>query len=61
MSDTLVVVSKVKAFIKNHGQMNTSANAIDSLSKIVEKACLEAVQKARADGRKTVKDRDFTE
>lgn len=59
MSETLVVVSKVKAFIKKKAEMNTSANAMAALTQIVEKACEEAVENARRDGRKTVMDRDF--
>lgn len=59
MSDTLVVVSKVKTFIKNHSQMNTSASAANALTKIVERECLKAIENARRDNRKTVMDRDF--
>lgn len=61
MSDTLVVVSKIKTFIKNNSQMNTSSSATDALTKIVENACLKAIEKARSEGRKTVMDRDFEE
>lgn len=59
MSETLVVVSKVKAYIKNKADMNTSATAATALTKIVEEACNRAIENARADGRKTVMDRDF--
>lgn len=59
MSDTLVVVSKVKAFVKNKSQMNTSSSAMGALTKIVEEACEKAIENARKDGRKTVMDRDF--
>lgn len=59
MSDTLVVVSKVKNHIKNKSQMNTSASAMPALTKIVEEACDRAIESARRDGRKTVMDRDF--
>ena len=60
MSDTLVVVSKVKAYIKARAQMNTSASATDALTEIVQKACDQAIENARSDGRKTVMDRDFS-
>ena len=60
MSETLVVVSKVKALIKKHADMSTSATAIDALSKIVEKECLKAIENAKNDKRKTVMDRDFS-
>lgn len=59
MSETLVVVSKIKAFIKKNAEMNTSASAIDALTKIVENACMKAIEHARNDKRKTVMDRDF--
>ena len=59
MSDTLVVVSKVKNYIKNNGQMNTSSSAMDALTKLVQQACDRAIENARSDGRKTVMDRDF--
>lgn len=59
MSDTLVVVSKVKNHIKNKSQMNTSSSAMPALTKIVEEACDRAIESARRDGRKTVMDRDF--
>jgi len=59
MSDTLVVVSKVKTFVKNKSQMNTSASAMPALTKVVEDACERAIENARRDGRKTIMDRDF--
>ena len=59
MSENLVVVSKVKAFIKQKGDMNTSAKAIDALSLIVEKECEKAIEVANKAKRKTVLDRDF--
>lgn len=61
MSETLVVVSKVKAFIKEKsGGMSTSAAVTDVLTKMVETACLKAIENAKSDGRKTVMDRDFS-
>ena len=61
MSETLVVVSKVKAFIKKHGEMNTSGTVMEVLTKIVERECLKAVEHAKNEKRKTVMDRDFTQ
>ena len=61
MSETLVVVSKVKKIIKEKAELNTSASAIDALSQIVEKEVLKAIEKAKAANRKTVLDRDFSE
>ena len=57
--DILIVVSKLKAYIKARSGMNTSDGAMDVLSDIVREAADKAIQKAAADGRKTVMDRDF--
>ncbi len=59
MSDTLVVASKIKSFIKKHSEMSTSASVMDALTKIVEEECVKAIENARKDKRKTVMDRDF--
>lgn len=59
MKETLVVVSKVKQFIKNNSGMNTSDSAKHALTEIIEKECRKAIERAKADGRKTVMDRDF--
>ena len=58
-ADTLVVTSKVKKFIKEKGEMNTSAETIDILSKAVERLCAKGMESAKADGRKTVMARDI--
>ncbi|MBC7753055.1 MAG: hypothetical protein H7Z71_02380 [Moraxellaceae bacterium] len=57
--DILVVTSKVKKYIKEKSEMNTSAETIDVLSKAVEKLCLKGIESAKADGRKTVMARDI--
>lgn len=59
MSETLVVVSKVKKHIKETSGLNTSGSAMDALTKIVERECSKAANSAQSDGRKTVMDRDF--
>ena len=59
MSEVLVVTSKVKKLIKEKGGCNTSAETIDMLSKAVEALCQKGVDKAKADGRKTVMARDI--
>jgi histone H3/H4 len=59
MSQVLVVASKVKQLIKDQAGMNTSANVMDALTKVVEREILKAVERAKNDGRKTVMDRDF--
>ena len=57
--DTLVVVSKVKAFIREQSEMNTSQCAIDALTDVVVSACMNGIRKASAAGRKTVMGRDI--
>ncbi len=57
--EILVVVSKVKKMIKDTAGLSTSQTAVEALTRIVEKECHKAIEKARADGRKTVMDRDF--
>jgi histone H3/H4 len=59
MSEVLVVTSKVKKFIKEKGEMNTSAETIDILSKAIEQLCIKGIDSAKADGRKTVMARDI--
>ena len=58
MSETLVVVSKVKKHIKDSSGMNTSQTAIDEMTRQVLSMCEAAVANAANDGRKTVMDRD---
>lgn len=57
--DILIVASKLKSYVKAKHDMNTSANVMDVLSKIVRVVTDEAVLKAREEGRKTLMDRDF--
>ena len=57
--DVLIVVSKLKAYIRARSGMNTSDGAMDVLSDIVREVADKAIQKAAAEGRKTVLDRDF--
>jgi histone H3/H4 len=59
MADVLVVTSKVKKFIKEKGDMNTSAETVDVLSKAIERLCQKGIESAKADGRKTVMARDI--
>jgi histone H3/H4 len=57
--DILIVASKLKDYIQARSEMNTSAAVMEVLSDIVRRACDDAIDCARADGRKTVLDRDF--
>jgi histone H3/H4 len=58
--DILIVASKLKDYIRNVSEFNTSADVMHALSEIVRTDCLKAIERARADGRKTVMARDFT-
>lgn len=57
--DILVVVSKMKAYIKARADMNTSGDVSEVLSDYIRKECDRAIESAKADGRKTVMGRDF--
>ena len=57
--EVLVVVSKLKNYIKAAAGMNTSGNVVPVLSELIRKTCDKAIEKAKNDGRKTVMDRDF--
>lgn len=58
--DVLVVVSKLKAYIRARSGMNTSATVNEPLSALIRGLCDEAIQRAAADERKTVMGRDFS-
>jgi hypothetical protein len=57
--DVLVVVSKLKAYVKVTSGMNTSDDVVDPLSDRLRIWLDDAIDRARADGRKTVMARDF--
>ena len=57
--DVLIVVSKLKAYVRARSGMNTSDGVIDVLSDKVRELCDRAVAKAAEAGRKTLLDRDF--
>ena len=59
MAEVLVVTSKVKKFIKEKGDCNTSSETIDVLSKAIEALCEKGIESAKSDGRKTVMARDI--
>jgi histone H3/H4 len=59
VDQVLVVAAKVKKFIKESGDLNTSAQVMEQLTVRVQKICLDAIQNAVNDKRKTVMDRDF--
>lgn len=57
--DVLVVVSRFKNYVRERFGMNTSDAVFDVLSDHLRAICHRATENARADGRKTVMDRDF--
>ena len=57
--EVLVVVSKLKNYIRDASGMNTSGAVAEVLSEIVRNLCSQAIEHAKNEGRKTVMDRDF--
>jgi hypothetical protein len=58
-SDVLVVVSKVKNYVRGKTGFNTAGSVPPALSDIVRYYCDLAIENARKEGRKTIMDRDF--
>lgn len=56
--DVLVVVSKLKKYVKAKSDMNTSETAIPVLSQELRRICDRAIRIAGQSGRKTILDRD---
>jgi hypothetical protein len=56
--EVLIVVSKMKKYIKDRSGMNTSDAVAEALSDHVRAICDEAIRNAAGDSRKTVLDRD---
>lgn len=57
--ESLIVISKVKKFIKEKADMNTSAGFFEPLNNDIVKACRDAMAHAQKLGRKTVMGKDF--
>ncbi len=58
-NEVLVVVSKMKQYIREVSEMNTSEDVNHIVSEMIRAECDKAISNARADGRKTVMARDF--
>ena len=58
-TEILIVASKLKAYIKEKHDMNTSGDVMEVLSHLVRRLTDRAVYRARSEGRKTVMDRDY--
>jgi len=57
--DVLVVMSKLKNYVRARSGYNTSDRVAQPLSDALRELCDRAIEKARAEGRRTVLDRDF--
>jgi len=58
--EILVVVSKLKKYIRSVSGMNTAGNIAPAVYDIIRNLCDQAIESAKTDHRKTVMDRDFT-
>jgi len=58
-NEILIVASKLKQYVKDAHDLNTSADVMEVLSREVRRLTDRAAQKAKADGRKTLMGRDF--
>ena len=56
--EVLIVVSKLKKYIKEKSGMNTASSVAEAVSARVRSLCDAAIEQAKSDGRKTVMDRD---
>ncbi len=57
--EALIIASRLKEYISSQSDFNTSGGVIDVLSDHIRILCERAIDNARADGRKTVMERDF--
>lgn len=57
--DVLIIASRLKQYISDRADMNTAGDVLEVLSEIVRVHADAAIERARADCRKTVKGRDF--
>jgi histone H3/H4 len=57
--EVLVVVSKLKKYVRDRSGMNTSDGVVEALSDHLRTLCDEAIRGAGRDGRRTVMERDF--
>lgn len=57
--EVLVIASRLKEFITQQSEFNTSAHVMNVLSDHLRHVAMQAIDNARADGRKTVMDQDL--
>jgi hypothetical protein len=58
--DVLIIASRLKEYVSARADFNTSASVMDVLSDYVRVITDHAIDNARAEGRKTLLDRDFS-
>lgn len=58
-SEVLIVVSKLKNYIKETSGLSTAGTVPEVLTSAIKDLCHQAIENAKKDGRKTVMDRDF--
>jgi histone H3/H4 len=58
-TETLIVISKVKKFIKEQQGLNVSQSFIPKVDEDIRQSIMDAVENAKKMGRKTVMGRDF--
>ncbi len=58
--EVLVVVSKMKQYIRETSEFNTSEDVNQVISNMIRIACDRAIEKAKSNGRKTVMAKDFS-
>ena len=59
-TEVLVVVSKLKSYIKKSSGLNTAGEVPAVITKAIQTLITDAVEHAKKEGRKTVMERDFT-
>jgi hypothetical protein len=57
--EILIVASKLKDYVRQKHELNTSSNVMEKLSDLVRILADNACDNAKAEGRKTLMDRDF--
>lgn len=57
--EVLIVVSRLKDFVRDQADFNVAGDVPDVLSDLVREAVTDAIRQARAEGRRTVMARDF--
>ena len=58
--EVLIVASKLKKYVKDKAGMSCSADVLEALSDVVRLHTNDAIDRARNEGRKTIKARDFS-